>query len=414
MTIMTAWRHEESVFRYLHLAMFLLYLLLSGFIISMNPEQRLLIAGGCILLLLLMVIRHVVLSNHSLPVLQMLFPFLEGFVIGWLTIRGEGSFGLSLFMLLAWDIALDTDKRYAIPFITLVYAVYMFIYFQHVPAQTLFGMLILLGIAAFQYMLFTVFAFLAKDYNSQRRELKETTAQLHARMISNEETTLLRERNRIALEIHNTVGHQLTTALVQMEAAQLVMDNNHEEARQRLVIVREQIREGLMQIRKAVTAVEAEEEYEDLQAAVEKLVAKVRMLAGVEVSCDIGDLGELRIGLKKILMHVLMEGMTNAIRHAQCRRIEVVLVREGSFVRLSCINDGRVPDALIEGYGLSRMREQLQSIGGTLLAGKDRNGCFSLHAEAPVYFRTLVPEMGIFPVVKGDTDCLSEGGNQHG
>ena len=82
-------------------------------------------------------------------------------------------------------------------------------------------------------------------------------------------------------------------------------------------------------------------------------------------------------------------------------------------VHLSCLNDGRVPDAFVEGYGLSRMREQLQSIGGTLLAGKDRNGSFLLKAEVPVYYRMPVPEDSSHEMAEGSAS-LSEGGRRHG
>ena len=76
-------------------------------------------------------------------------------------------------------------------------------------------------------------------------------------MITLEEMTLLKERNRIAGDIHNTVVHQLTTALVQVEAARMLMDKDPEGLMKRLDVIKDQVRTGLSELRRSVHTINA-------------------------------------------------------------------------------------------------------------------------------------------------------------
>lgn len=387
MALMTDLRSEERIFKGAHGAMLILFFLLVGLILSSNPEQQFVLAGGYLLYFLLSLFRHLFLARMENRFLQAIFPYLEGLVV-YLTIYIDANTsGLSILTLIIWDIALDYKYTYGGVYAFFGYLAYMSIYirpFLHLPPANI---LLLFAIAALQILLYVGFAFLAKGYSIQSRKLRETTAKLQAKMIAAEEITALKERTRIAVEIHNTVGHQLTTALVQIEAARMLFDQDPAESKKRMEISKDQVRQGLNQLRQAIHAIKADRDYEDFSGAVEGLLEQVRAHAQVSVDASLDDIGEARLQLKKTLYHMVLESITNAIKHGNCRKIKIRLARVGGHLTLSCYNDGILPKEIKFGYGLSQIKEQVKEVGGTLSVQISQEGWFGLVAEMPVISR---------------------------
>lgn len=386
MPVMSVWKTEEKIFKRIHLMMAVLFVLLLAYIVTPNPEQRLILLGGFGLYFVLAVFRHFYLSRLGNNLWQWVFPYLEGAVVYYFTFIDSGNAGLSIFILVAWDIALDYKYSYGVVYSIVMYLAYMSIYVAGLPHPSLGSIILVVAIAAVQFILYIGIAFLAKGYSLQSKKLRQTTAELHAKMISMEEMTVLKERNRIALEIHNTVGHQLTTALVQIEAAQMLMEKDPEESKRRLGIIKEQVRTGLKEIRQAIHAIKAENEYNDFADTVHRLLEQVRDTK-ISVECSLDDIEEGKLFLKKTLYHVILESITNAIKHGQCRKIKVFLTKEAGLITLSCFNDGVIPQNIQYGYGLTQMKEQLKTLGGSLTMRVGEDGWFGLVAEVPIFYR---------------------------
>ena len=387
MALMMDFRSEERIFKGTHGVMVILFFLLVGWILSTNPEQRLLLAGGYLLYFLLSLFRHLFLARIENRFWQGVFPYLEGMVV-FLTIYIDvNNTGLSVLTLIIWDIALDYKYTYGVIYAFLGYLAYMSIYIRPLLHDPPANLLLLFAIAALQILLYVGFAFLAKSYSIQSRKLRETTAKLQAKMIAAEEVTALKERNRIAGEIHNTVGHQLTTALVQIEAAHMLFDQDPAESKKRMEISREQVRQGLSQLRQAIHAIKADRDYEDFSDAIEGLLEQVRRHAQVSVDASLDDIQEARLQLKKTLYHMILESITNAIKHGHCRKIKIRLSRVGGNLTLSCYNDGVLPKEIKFGYGLNQIKEQVKELGGTLSVQISQEGWFGLVAEMPVIFQ---------------------------
>ena len=381
--MMSIWRTEDKIFKRAHLIMAVLFVLLSGYILAMNREQQGIIIASCMFYLALTLFRHFYLTAEQ-KAWQTIFPFLEGGAIYSLALIDP--LGLPLIILIMWDIALDYRYSYGIFFAVIGYIAYMTVFIPHnAIGLPVANIILLIGITIIQFVLFVGFAFLAKSYSIQSQKLQKTTAELNARMIAMEEMTVLKERNRIALEIHNTVGHQLTTALVQIEAAQMLLDKDLDESKRRLGIIKDQVRDGLQEIRQAVYAMRAEHEYEDFAGAVRELLIRVDTHAKVQVDCTMNDITTAKLEAKKALYHVMLESITNAIKHGHCQKMIINLTQKQGIITLSSYNDGQIPTNLHFGYGLKTMKENLAELGGSLQFCLGKNGWFGLIAELPVY-----------------------------
>lgn|GEM_PF-2396673 len=384
MALMTDLRYEEKIFKVTHGIMGILFFLLVGWVLIANPAQRPVLAGGFLLYIVLSLFRHIYLPRIENRFWQSIFPYLEGLVIYITLYIDVNTAGLSVLTLIIWDIALDYEYTYGALYAFFGYLAYMSIYIRpllHVPATNL---VLLFAIAALQILLYVGFAFLARSYSIQSRRLRETTAKLQAKMIDAEEMTALKERNRIAVEIHNTVGHQLTTAMVQIEAARMLFDQDPTESKKRLEVSKEQVRQGLNQLRRAIHAIKTDRDYEDFSGAVQTLLGQVRNHAQVHVDASLEDIREVSVDIKEVLYHMILESITNAIKHGNCSRIKIQLTRAEGLLTLSSYNNGVIPKKMEFGYGLNQIKKQVNARGGTLLVNINSEGWFGLVAEIPV------------------------------
>lgn len=371
----------------IHILMAILFILLAGLVISLNKEGKFSILIGCIAYLLLTTIRHYNISHGKNKIIQKVFSYIEGAIIIIISTFDKTNTILSIYVLLMMDITIDYDFRFSIIFAIFGYFAYMYKYIQPFIIYPLGTQIILILIGVFQIILYFGFAYLAKKYYSQNNKLKKTTAELNSKMIALEQITVLKERNRIAGEIHNTVGHQLTTALVQIEATQLLIDNDPTEVKRRLDIIKMQVRDGLQEIRKSINAINAEHEYENLHKSVQNLIHQVKTHANVNVDFQMMNINDAKLDLKKSIYHIILETITNAIRHGNCQKIKIEISNEKGIITLTSFNDGIVPTDYKYGYGLIHMKETIKTLGGSFSTKINGDGWFGIMAQLPLYSR---------------------------
>lgn len=387
MEIMFRWKSEDRIIKWVHLIMISLFFLLSIYTIMQNVENQFVIGLCLISYLVLTIFRHLSLSNMKGNLLHFAFPYLELSVIYIANLLDTSGVILPIFILIIWDVVIDYVRVYGICFSIVGYFCYMFKYTQISGYLPLANIIFMFIIAAFQFALFVGFAFLAKLYNIKSRDLKNTTAELQAKMLSTEQVTLLNERNRIAGEIHNTVGHQLTTALVQIEATQMILDKDPEEAKRRLAIIKTQVKDGLNELRKSIHAINADEEYENFSKAVELLIQQVESYTQLSICYELDNIEHIKLNYKKVLYHIVLESITNGIRHGHCKKIRIKICENRGIITLTSYNDGLVPEDLKYGYGLSQLNEKIETLGGSLLININEEGWFGLIVKLPLYIK---------------------------
>jgi signal transduction histidine kinase len=174
---------------------------------------------------------------------------------------------------------------------------------------------------------------------------------------------VVEERNRMAAEMHDTVGHTLTAAVLTLEAAEGLV--SEPLAAQKLHQGKEQVRRGLAELRASVKVVRAGNEavFAD---ALDKLLQEIRLDTGFDihvVSESEIDLTPLQAG---ILLSAVKECVTNAIRHGHATGADILIGEHNGQLRLTFTDNGSGTDDIKFGSGLSIMRERMQSVGGTL------------------------------------------------
>lgn len=211
------------------------------------------------------------------------------------------------------------------------------------------------------------------DLREKNRELEDARAyESHA--------AALAERTRIAREIHDSVGHQLTRLVLEMEALK-VMHRDDPAAVEELGELSDGLGEALTSMRTSVHALE--DSALDVGVELNRLAGQSG-IAHVDVDCGLE--GAPPAEVSRCLVAVTREALTNAARHAHAAHATVHVTGLPGIWQLRVENDGDVPADVTglegRGMGLRGMRERVEGLGGTLLVKSDGRR-FSVFASIP-------------------------------
>jgi signal transduction histidine kinase len=201
-------------------------------------------------------------------------------------------------------------------------------------------------------------------------ELQRAHRQLQEYALHAEEMAAIEERNRLAREMHDTLGHRLTVASVQLEAAQRLCPTDSERAAGLVGTVREQVREALSELRATVATLRMPIEADlQLRSSLRRLMAHFEEATGLTVNRILPqEMPHLPDGYRLTLYRAAQEALTNIQKHAEAQQVWLVLSTSDDAVTLLVGDDGRgltlSRDAT--GFGLRGLRERAEQLGGEL------------------------------------------------
>lgn len=181
-----------------------------------------------------------------------------------------------------------------------------------------------------------------------------------------ENITTLKERNRIAREIHDTVGHTLTTVLVEMEAAKRLIKKDIDLAESKLNLAQGQVRKGLNDIRSSVRILENGQDLLDFYSDIKSIIAETEKHSEVIIKAQIDYNISLTKAKEKVILSALLEGLSNGIRHGKSSAFLFKLYLDDKKVIFSLEDNGMGADIVTYGFGLRAMRERILELNGTL------------------------------------------------
>lgn len=214
-----------------------------------------------------------------------------------------------------------------------------------------------------------------------RHEIEEANALLRAQAAQTEELATTRERNRLAREIHDGVGHYLTVVKTQLDAAAALMPTRPDDARTAVQKAAKLTAEALDDVRRSVGALRTDVARPPLPDALRELLAHGEPVPTLAIE---GAPRPLAPGIEHALFRAAQEGLTNIRKHARASRTLVRLdFRTPSRVVLELSDDGVGAHGSAGGFGLQGLRERIEVVGGTVDAANRLEGGFALRVEVP-------------------------------
>ena len=204
-------------------------------------------------------------------------------------------------------------------------------------------------------------------------QLEAAQEQLRAYASQVEELTIARERNRIAREIHDTLGHYLTILAVQLETARKLYERGDPRLGEELSEARRAAAECLTEVRRSVAALRpADPTAHSFTEAIQRLIAEFEAVApDTAVTLDAeGPLQDLAPELRVALYRCVQESLTNVRKHAQASKVLIRLRVDDTAAELTVLDNGAGAavagtNGHEPGFGLLGMRERIALLGGT-------------------------------------------------
>ena len=217
---------------------------------------------------------------------------------------------------------------------------------------------------------------LSKELGEANQKLRDYAAQV-------DELATTRERNRLAREIHDGLGHYLTVVKTQLDAAAALLPAQPDKARESVVKASHLTAEALDDVRRSVRALRKDTARPPLPEALRILTLE----AGLPVTLQVeGIQRPLSPAIEHALFRAAQEGLTNVRKHAVASQAEFTLdFRQPAHLTFSVTDNGRgatsaTPDA---GFGLVGIKERIEVLGGHVHSGNRPTGGFALTIEVP-------------------------------
>ena len=217
-------------------------------------------------------------------------------------------------------------------------------------------------------------------FNATLDRLEEERRSSVRRVLSAQEA----ERRRIARELHDQIGQNLTAVLLELKRLRGRVEPAYAET---LADAQELARESLDELRRISYELRpAALDDLGLASALAALTTAIARRAGIAISLDIdGDLPPLHPDVELAVYRVAQEALTNAVRHSGCRRAHVRLAAPPGRLVLHVSDDGHgLGDGPVSGGGIRGMRERALTVGGRLLLGVGERGGLEVELDVPL------------------------------
>ena len=214
------------------------------------------------------------------------------------------------------------------------------------------------------YGTFHLFAMLSARAAAEAEAARDKVAMLNRELVATQhllsEAARQNERTRIARDLHDVLGHHLTALSINLQIAERLADG---EAKPRIAESRALARLLLSDVRDAVSTLR-EDSAVDFTRAI-RLVTENAPQIDVDLDIEPGLVID-DVEIAESLLRCVQESITNTLRHAGARRCWIRVWQEEGRIHLDVHDDGEVSGDIVEGNGLSGMRERLEKIHGSL------------------------------------------------
>lgn len=218
------------------------------------------------------------------------------------------------------------------------------------------------------------------NLREKEEELKIANKELETYANTIEEIAILRERNRISREIHDNVGHALSTIIIQLNAIEKMCFINRDEASKMANNLAGFTKESMESVRSAVKAMKPREfeEYEGI-IAVSEMIKNFQKLTGIRVNLRVSDkVWKLNSDQTMVIYRITQEFLSNSIKHGKATEVKIFINFLDTQLRLHLKDNGVGCKSIVTGTGLSGVKERVKVFGGSMECFSEEDQGFEL------------------------------------
>jgi signal transduction histidine kinase len=310
------------------------------------------------------------------------------FIGGLIVYMGKGFMWLVLLPLASHSVFLPLPGTLSVCFFIVVEEV-----LQYLPSQGWLSLVSRLTDFLAAVVFVAVFTRISLSEEKARRsveklveELSVANNKLREYAARAERLAIIEERNRLAREIHDSIGHYLTSVNIQIKAGLATLDQDPQEARSAFGKAQTLTQEALTDIRRSVASLRADPvSNQPLSEAVESLLIAARasgLVTNLQIS---GTPRKLSDQAEFTIYRTVQEALTNVIKHAQASQVEILLdYQDSQTTRLVIQDNGVGTEEINQGFGLLGVSERVQLLGGEVNIQTSFGKGFILELKIPL------------------------------
>ncbi len=208
-----------------------------------------------------------------------------------------------------------------------------------------------------------------KELDEAHRELQQTYTALQEASVHSVRYAALTERTRLARDMHDGLGHQLTSLIVQLQALEIMLPGDPQRAAETVPAMLSVARQAIAEVRQAAREwSENEDEHRLGLAALKSLVSQsaAHSSLALEFQQD-DDLSDWPVEVSVALYRILQEALTNIMRHAEATTVTIQVQERDQQVVVTISDNGRYTAnmEISPGFGLKGIKERSQALGGS-------------------------------------------------
>jgi signal transduction histidine kinase len=230
----------------------------------------------------------------------------------------------------------------------------------------------------------TKYKLLAEELNQKNIKLSELNRQLQEQTAIAEELAVVKERNRVVQDIHDTLGQTMTLLLTTLQLCKLQWRNNSFDAEVKLDQALEFANKAISQTRQALYGLTSHHKGNETLSVLLPGLINEFAASGVRIRFwSSGDEYPVNEGAAQIIYHICQEALTNTLRHGQSKYLTVKLNFTAAQLTLEIQDDGVGCAAIKPGIGLCGMERRIRVLNGRISFVSHPNAGFAILAEIP-------------------------------
>lgn len=210
-------------------------------------------------------------------------------------------------------------------------------------------------------------------------QLESANTQLRQYALRIEDLATVQERNRIAREIHDALGHSLTVFNLHLEAALRLFETDPAEAKALLLEAKQLGKTALSEVRQSVSALRSDPlQGQSLAVAITGLVAEFQRSTSVTPVCQLNFAETMTAEIKTTVYRIVQESLTNIYKYAGATQVKIAITASDQGLQAVVEDNGKGfdLDQNTTGFGLQGMRERSLASGGSLeIFTRPDSGC---------------------------------------
>jgi len=290
------------------------------------------------------------------------------------------NFGI-VFTLLVSDYILFYNAKKAVISVTIGFIIYNIIDPLN-PLKT-FGDFTVFVLDAANYSILICAVVLMKSQILQSVRLQKLSDALIEKSKEVEALAVFKERNRIASDMHDTVGHTLSLSLIELEAAKALFKKKPGKSYEKIVSGRLHVYESLEEIRRTVKSLNNSLEDKTLELQVDEICSNAELHGGLSIKTHIRLTTELHKIQNKVIVNAIKESLTNVIKHGKIKEVEIELTEKGTTIEFAVSSYFASEGSIKKGYGLANIEKNIIGIGGVFNI-ETKNDRLTIYGKIPV------------------------------